>query len=85
MEPTQSTNSIPCQDGAQFPAVRYFQIHFQHMEALLAETLSRMDELQLQVSELQLRLARKENVVSVAGQRQSSTREKAGARAWRND
>ena len=68
MELTQSATSKLTQGdesgNGQFPAARYFQIHFQHMETQLTETLCRMDELQRQVTELQARLARQEKTAN---------------------
>ncbi len=68
MELTQSTTSKLTQGdesgNSQFPAARYFQIHFQHMETQLTETLCQMDELQRQFAELQARLARQEKTAN---------------------
>lgn len=39
-----------------FPSARYFQIHFQHMEAQLDLTQRCLEALQQQIAELQMRL-----------------------------
>ncbi len=39
----------------KFPAVRYFQIHFQHMESQLELTNRSLETLQQQMAELQAR------------------------------
>lgn len=40
----------------KFPAARYFQIHFEHMESQLDAMHRRLEALQQQMAELQLRL-----------------------------
>jgi len=39
-----------------FPSARYFQIHFQHMQAQLDSTQRGVETLQQQIAELQARL-----------------------------
>ena len=44
-------------DYTQFPAARYFQVHFEHLETELRETRNSLNELILRLIELENRLA----------------------------
>jgi hypothetical protein len=39
-------------DEPEFPSVRYFQIHFEHLEGLLLDTRQHLDALRQQLSEV---------------------------------
>ena len=47
------SNSGRLEGGNNFPATRYFQIHFEHIEAMLSELMSRLIMLERQVEERQ--------------------------------
>jgi hypothetical protein len=39
-------------EQSKFPIIRYFQIHFEHMEGQLTENRRKLDEMQNQIAEL---------------------------------
>lgn len=44
-------------DQAKFPAARYFQIHFEHMESQLNDTRQCLEKMQQQMADLYLQLS----------------------------
>ena len=45
------------QDQAKFPAARYFQIHFEHLETQLNDTRQCLEKMQQQMADLYLQLS----------------------------
>jgi hypothetical protein len=44
-------------DQAKFPAARYFQIHFEHLESQLNDTRQCLEKMQQQMADLYLQLS----------------------------